>query len=794
MPLIDRALRDVISRHRDVPVLIIEGARAVGKTTLVRDQVAPADGYSYVTLVDDATRAFAKEDLQGWLRSLPRPVIIDEAQLLKDLPLALKAVTDGERAGGQFLLTGSASIGRAGFDGADPLTRRSLRLTMHPLVNWEKAGQPGSLVDLLFEGVPRLGRRETIPDRELEADLTYGGFPDYVYPTAPLSRRTLHARIRSDIASLVSDRLLPDVSLDAGIARAILDGLLRNPGGILNASRFGQQLDLDRRTVDRYVAILEHLFLIHRLPNLATSANRQTLARAKVHPVDTSFAIESLARAGVAVAESRETWGSLLESHVVNQLLAARDWSLTSFECFYWRQASQSNPEVDLVLRDGSGRVVGIEVKASRSLGPDDISGLRALNRTMGLTRGFVFYAGDEIRQLGQPEEAIWGLPLSVLGDGDAFVNESPQVDSASDRPDVIRVSAAPAGYDATVFLSYVHDDDRTAGGRIVQFAKDLVDRYAFLFGSDLQLFVDRDDIIWGERWEERLSSELTATSFLLSVVTPRYLRSDACRREVLEFAAAAKQAEDPKLLLPLLWVGLDDTDVVPPGDPVRRQLESSQYVDVSAVRRTQQGGLEYEGLLEEVAGRLRRSIRLREAQVREPELDIDARPDLLEIQARIESKMADFEPSVGEFKAAFNEIGGVFASTPRPDSSQTYATAAALERMGRELEKPVGRLEQSTTELGRLWRDLDSDVSQAVLYLGDVPDTVLRQSLWESLDGLVRGFDIPGIDAMEQQLQLLGNVSRHLRPMSRAVGGAVRLLSGIRDSAMSWRDRLSSR
>lgn len=793
MPLVDRALRDAVLRHRDVPVLIIEGARAVGKTTLVRDQIAPTAGFAYVTMVDASTRAFAFEDTQGWLRSLPRPVVIDEAQLLPDLPLALKAVTDGERGGEQFLLTGSASIGRAGFDGADPLSRRSLRLTMHPLVGWEKNGQTGSVVDLLFHGLPRLGVRSTQAERELAAELTYGGFPGYVYPAAPLSRRTLHARIRSDVLSLVSDRLLPDVKLDAGVARGILDGLLRNPGGIFNASRFAQQLDLDRRTIDRYVAILERLFLIHRLPNLATGAHRQTLARAKVHPVDTSFSVESLSRAGTDIVGDRETWGALIESHVVNQLIAAGQWASTPVEYHYWRQASQSNPEVDLVLRDGEGRNVGVEVKASQVVRPADLGGLRAMRRSIGLHRGYVFYAGNEVRQL---DESIWALPLSVLGDSEAFVMENLDLDAGPETPQrPLSLSAeGTSGFDATLFLSYVHDDDRTADGRIVQFARDLVDRYSFLFGAELQLFVDREDIIWGENWSDRLSSELSATSFLLSVVTPRYLRSEACRREVLEFAAAAKQAHDPKLLLPLLWVAIDDTDVVAVDDPVRAQLQASQYVDVSAIRRTRAGSLEYEALLEEVAKRLRASIRLREAQGIKQPSDPDSAPDLMEIQGRIESRMAEFAPAVGEFKASFDDIGAALASAPRLTGAQTYATAAALQRLGQSLEAPVARLEAATGELGRMWRDFDSDMSQAVLYLGDMPDIEVRRGLWESLDGMVRGLEVPGIEIMEQQLQLFGNISRHLRPMSRAVGGAIRLLAGIRESAVSWRDRIAAK
>jgi len=141
-------------------------------------------------------------------------------------------------------------------------------------------------------------------------------------------------------------------------------------------------LDLNRRTIDRYLSIFQRLFIIHWLPNLATTASRQNHARSKVHAVDTSFAVESLTRAGVDILQRRETFGALLESYVVNQVIAATEWATTQAQSYFWRQDGNTNPEVDLVLVDTQKRLIGIEIKASREVGPH----LPALGPTRSMT------------------------------------------------------------------------------------------------------------------------------------------------------------------------------------------------------------------------------------------------------------------------------------------------------------------------------------------------------------------------------------------------------------------------
>jgi predicted AAA+ superfamily ATPase len=160
--------------------------------------------------------------------------------------------------------------------------------------------------------------------------------------------------------------------------------------------------------------VFERLFLVHWLTNLATAPSRQAFSRAMVHPIDTSLSFEALTRAGVDLSSDREQLGGLVESYVVNQVVASAGWSRLGIEAGYWRQAGHAPREVDLVLTDSTGRRVAIEVKAARTVGREDAAGILAFGRARGLHRGFVAYLGADLKPL---VEGVWALPLSALAD-----------------------------------------------------------------------------------------------------------------------------------------------------------------------------------------------------------------------------------------------------------------------------------------------------------------------------------------------------------------------------------------
>ena len=413
---IPRPLADAVLHARRKTV-ILEGARAVGKTMMARRQLAPA-GFAYETLADANTYELARADPRGWLEGLRLPVIIDEAQRIGDLPLEVKEIADALPAGGiRFLLTGSAIINRGGLDGQDPLARRVQRFVMSPLTQREMRGIGASLVDDLWDGEPDTGFDVGVSRDGLYGLMAAGGFPEYADGYAQYEDWEREKLVADNIRAVLGDTILPVERLDVVMAETILARLLCVPGGIMNASALGDLLALDRRTVERYVGVFMRRFLVHALPNIRTAPNRQVFTRAKIHPVDTSLSVQTMLARGRDPMVSPADYGNLLESFVVNQIVPAVQWSHTHPDCFYWREPGSHPKEVDLVMsrRD---RLVGVEVKSSSKVTREDFRGLAELARDPRFHRGYLVYTGSRVMKW---PNGLWALPVTALWKREAF-------------------------------------------------------------------------------------------------------------------------------------------------------------------------------------------------------------------------------------------------------------------------------------------------------------------------------------------------------------------------------------
>lgn len=198
-------------------MLVLEVARAVGKTMLVQRELSE---FHYESLADESIYRYAKYHLRDWLSSLPSGTIIDEAQRISGLPLAIKGIVDSTTdMSTQFILTGSVSITRNGLDGQDPLTRRSRRFTLSPLTRNEFYGNAlVSIVDKLWSYIPNLEYRSATSFSDLELYIEIGGFPSYIVDNAFITQSERQLKIRDDLNNVLGDTILPDEYLDQSIA------------------------------------------------------------------------------------------------------------------------------------------------------------------------------------------------------------------------------------------------------------------------------------------------------------------------------------------------------------------------------------------------------------------------------------------------------------------------------------------------------------------------------------------------------------------------------------------------
>ena len=253
-----RAIEATFAERASHRVAILEGRRAVGKSSLARHLVESGVYASYQSLTDPAAAGRAQEDAFQWVRSLRRPAVIDEAQMVPAVSVAVKELVDRLPPGHHFLLTGSASVGRGTMAGTDPLAGRATRLALHPFTGLEAQGpsdsETPSLIDILFDADLTAAEAPSTGTDDLRTRLQTGGLPAFALPLLPLSRAAWQNQVQADTLAILGDRVLPTEDLNTGIARRVLDSVLHTPGGQINRTRIAQELDLDARTVCRYLA------------------------------------------------------------------------------------------------------------------------------------------------------------------------------------------------------------------------------------------------------------------------------------------------------------------------------------------------------------------------------------------------------------------------------------------------------------------------------------------------------------------------------------------------------------
>lgn len=169
---------------------------------------------------------------------------------------------------------------------------------------------------------------------------------------------------------------------------------------------------LPQSTLKRYMALLETAFLVHYLPAWSANLGKRLVKAPKVMLTDTGLLAHLLGLNGERLAAEPMLLGSLLENFVAMELRKQVGWNRTRPELLHFRLVT--GQEVDLLLEDAAGNIVGLEVKASASVSAADFRGLLALAEVAGprFRRGILLYLGGEAIPFG----ADLLLPCCGLG------------------------------------------------------------------------------------------------------------------------------------------------------------------------------------------------------------------------------------------------------------------------------------------------------------------------------------------------------------------------------------------
>ncbi|MDO5066773.1 MAG: ATP-binding protein [Propionibacteriaceae bacterium] len=393
------------------PILVIEGARQTGKSTLVT--MLDGDASTYVTLDDEVTQDFARKDPVGLLRSAGQGrLVIDEVQRCPELILPLKMEVDQDRRAGRFILTGSANLLR--IPGAeDSLAGRAMTLRLHPFSQGELAEHIDDWVSHVLSGAWRSpqGAGDSREERSrIVTRVTTGGYP----PVQEMS-----ARLRQSWITDYTNRLIERDSRDLGSAqvpalRRLMHLIAAAPGAELVLERLAESLGLTRATVGRYLELLESLFLLHRLPAWSRNLTSRQVKRSKCYPADPGLttALSGLSAQQLLSPHGADHLGPLVEHFVVTELIRQQGWASTPYELFHLRD--RNGAEVDVVIETPQG-VIGVEVKAATTARPAHFKHLAELRDRIGseflagivLTLGDGQLAGDRLAAM--PVSSLWG-------------------------------------------------------------------------------------------------------------------------------------------------------------------------------------------------------------------------------------------------------------------------------------------------------------------------------------------------------------------------------------------------
>jgi predicted AAA+ superfamily ATPase len=394
----------------DTRVVLVNGARQAGKSTLTRLTAGSRSDVVVRLLDDPATFQAARDDPTDFVDH-DGLMVIDEIQLVPELLRPIKVQVDLDPTPGRFLLTGSSRV-LALRTLPDALPGRMEVIELWPFSQGELAGEPDRFVDAAFRHGPRIEHSSTMRRRDYLERIVVGGFPEAV--RRPPRRRT--AFFSSYLSTLIERDVLELASIERhGDLLKLLALLARRAGGLLVPATLAGQSGIPRTTLTRYLGLLSTVFLVKSIPAWSSGQSHRATGTPKLAFVDTGIACHLIGQDAARLGEPGGAAGQMFENFVVMELARQLTWSDELGRLYHYR--TKDGIEVDAVIETADGRVIGVEVKSGATVRTEDLAGLRNLARILGdrFVGGYVLYTGQQTLPFGEkiravPMDALWRL------------------------------------------------------------------------------------------------------------------------------------------------------------------------------------------------------------------------------------------------------------------------------------------------------------------------------------------------------------------------------------------------
>jgi len=410
--IVESLIQDIFKVFK---ICCITGPRQSGKSTLINHLFK--SNWKYYSFDDRELLLRAKDDPALFIKAFHSNIAIDEAQKAPDLFDEIKKLVD-EGFPHKIILSGSANFllmkaiteslaGRTGilhvlpFSAAEAYERHSNNLIEKMITT----ATPENLFSVLCNA-----QKNSMDDEQLLNFILFGAFPKVHELTEPAHKWLWHENyistyIEKDLRSLahVGD-------LDA--FQRVYKILALQSGSIINMSSIGQAIGIATQTVKHYISILQTSFHGMLLPAYLMNQRKQIIKAPKIMLADTGIINYFLQIDSIDKMVNAPQWGSILETHVVNEIVKQIQSIVPKPSLYYWR--TNNGAEVDVVLQSGR-RLIPMEIKSGVQIRRQSLRGLKSFIESQpagSVPFGIVFYRGAETVFL---DKNILAIPLGML-------------------------------------------------------------------------------------------------------------------------------------------------------------------------------------------------------------------------------------------------------------------------------------------------------------------------------------------------------------------------------------------
>ncbi len=353
-------------------------------------------------------------------------------------------------------------------------------------------------------------------------------------------------------------------------------------------------------------------------------------------------------------------------------------------------------------------------------------------------------------------------------------------------------------------FWSYVHKDNQLDFERIADLARDIVANYEAIRGEGIQLFLDSDELQWGDKWREKIDRSLSNVAFFVPVLTPRFFQSVECRRELQFFLDQTEKLGIPQLVLPILYMDVPALADEFTTDPLVIAVRERQWRSWTELRFAERSSGEYRqavyGLASEIADRVGQAESTTVVALDTALADVDEddeQPGFIDLVAELETAMPRWNSTLEGISAQVQTIGQIMRSATEDmgkgeKSGKGFAARLVIaRRVASELEDPVARIESHAQD----WvKDLDSVDAGVRALMSRIPETYLEDAattttFLRSIANLSRTANqgLGSTQLMADSLEQISTQSRDLRPVVRRLRRSLVSMGEAREITDSW-------